>query len=90
MDSIVPKEDSDISKELQRQFTKQGIVCNTSSNITNVKKGKNTITLEFDASNFNQESFNIITSLSEILANDELEIGQFELGIFTITINNRF
>ena len=48
MDSIVPKEDSDISKELQRQFTKQGIVCNTSSNITNVKKGKNTITLEYE------------------------------------------
>ena len=45
MDRIVPKEDSDISKELQRQFTKQGIVCNTSSNITNVKKGKNTITV---------------------------------------------
>ena len=50
-------------------------------------KGGNDITLEFDGSNFNQESFNIITSLSEILANGELEIGEFELGIFTITIN---
>ena len=30
----------------------------------------------------------IITSLSEILANDkELEVGEFELGIFTITVN---
>ena len=46
------------------------------------------ITLEFDARDFNQESFNIITSLSEILTNDEeLEVGEFELGIFKITIN---
>ena len=36
----------------------------------------------------NQESFNIITSLSEILSNDdELEVGEFELGIFNIKIN---
>ncbi|MAJ22987.1 MAG: hypothetical protein CMI75_04300 [Candidatus Pelagibacter sp.] len=50
-------------------------------------KGGNDITLEFDAGDFNQESFNIITSLSEILANDELEVGEFELGIFNITVS---
>jgi len=50
-------------------------------------KGGNDITLEFDAGDFNQESFNIITSLSEILANDELEVGEFELGIFNIKVN---
>ncbi len=50
-------------------------------------KGSNDITLEFDCGDFNQESFNIITSLSEILSNDELEIGEFELGIFKVTIN---
>ena len=50
-------------------------------------KNTNDITLEFDAGNFNQESFNVITSLSEILANDELEVGEFELGIFKVTIN---
>ena len=49
--------------------------------------GSNDITLEFDAGDFNQESFNIITSLSEILANDELEVGEFELGIFNIKVN---
>ena len=48
----------------------------------------NDITLEFEARDFNQESFNIITSLSEILANDEeLEKGEFELGIFNIKVN---
>ena len=50
-------------------------------------KNTNDITLEFDAINFNQDSFNVITSLSEILANDELEVGEFELGIFKVTIN---
>ena len=55
-------------------------------------KGSNDITIEFDAYDFNQESFNIISSLSDILANDEdLSEGEsgeeFELGIFTITIN---
>ena len=50
-------------------------------------KGGNDITLEFEANDFNQESFNIITSLSEILANDELEVGSFELDIFEIQIN---
>ena len=50
--------------------------------------GSNDIVVEFNAREFNQESFNVITSLSEILTNDEeLEIGEFELGIFTITIN---
>jgi len=55
-------------------------------------KGSNDITLEFDANDFNQESFNMITSLSEILANDEdlhegESGGEFELGIFKVTIN---
>jgi len=50
--------------------------------------GSNDIVVEFNAREFSQESFNVITSLSEILANDEeLEVGEFELGIFTITIN---
>ena len=50
--------------------------------------GSNDITIEFDAGDFNNESFNIITSLSEILANDEeLEVGEFELGIFSIKVN---
>ena len=50
-------------------------------------QGSNDITIEFSARDFNQESFNIITSLSEILANDDLEIGEFELGVFKVTIN---
>ena len=52
----------------------------------------NDIVVEFSARDFTSDSFNIITSLSEIIANDEdLSEGEsgeeFELGIFTITIN---
>ena len=50
-------------------------------------EANNDIVLEFNAREFNNESFNIITSLSEILANDELEVGEFELGIFNIKVN---
>jgi len=48
----------------------------------------NDIIVEFDAKEFTQEQFSIINKLSEILANnEELEVGEFELGIFKITIN---
>ena len=55
--------------------------------IPSMHKHTNDIIVEFSCRDFTSDSFNIITSLSEILANDELEIGEFELGIFTITIN---
>ena len=48
----------------------------------------NDIIVEFDAKEFTPEQFNIIAQLSEILSNDEeLEIGEFNLGIFKIKIN---
>lgn len=49
MDRLVPKEDAEVSKELERQFKKQGINAFTSSNIKNVKKNENSITLEYDS-----------------------------------------
>ena len=49
----------------------------------------NDIVVEFDSKEFTPEQFNIIAQLPEILANDEeLEIGEFGLGIFTIKVNN--
>ena len=44
------EEDRDISKELERQFSKQGIVSNTSIKITNVIKNKDSVTLDFEKS----------------------------------------
>jgi len=48
----------------------------------------NDIEVEFNARQFTPEQFNYIAQLPEILSNDEeLEVGEFELGIFTITVN---
>ena len=48
----------------------------------------NDIEIEFDAREFNPKEFNYLANISEILANDEeLEVGEFELGIFTIKVN---
>ena len=48
---------------------------------------QNDIEVRFDGGKFNDSSFQYIQQLSEILANDELEIGSFELDIFEIQIN---
>ena len=48
---------------------------------------QNDIEIRFDGSKLNNQNFNYITQLSQILANDELEIGSFELDIFEIQIN---
>ena len=49
---------------------------------------QNDIEVRFDGTDFNEQSFQIIQQLSEILANDEeLTKGRFELGIFEISIN---
>ena len=47
----------------------------------------NDIEIRFDGTKFNDQSYQIIQQLSEILANDELEVGSFELDIFKISIN---
>jgi len=48
----------------------------------------NDIIVEFDVKEFTPQQFNYIAQLSEILANDEeLEVGEFDLGIFKITVN---
>jgi hypothetical protein len=45
----------------------------------------NDIIIEFDASLLTKESFNIITSLPDIIT-ESGEIGEFELDIFKISI----
>ena len=60
------------------------------SNIGN--EPDNDIIVEFNCKEFTPQQFNYLAQLSEILANDEeLEegsFGEFDLGIFKITINN--
>ena len=49
--------------------------------------GENDIVVEFDAKQFNQQSFNIIQQLPEIIK-ESGEVGEFELDVFKITINS--
>jgi glycosyltransferase involved in cell wall biosynthesis len=54
-----------------------------SSKYTNSKED---ITIEFNAQNLNQDNFNILTQLPEIIE-ESGEVGEFELDIFKIKIN---
>jgi glycosyltransferase involved in cell wall biosynthesis len=56
-------------------------------NRINNKQTDNDIVVHFDATKLTQESFNILTQLSDIITSSG-EIGSFELGIFKITINS--
>ena len=48
---------------------------------------QNDIIVRFDSRDFFSNSYGYIQTLSEILANDDLEVGSFELDIFSIQIN---
>jgi len=45
------------------------------------------IIVEFDANKLTQYSYNIITELSSILESSEIEVGEFELDIFKVKVN---
>ena len=54
----------------------------------NFVKDKHQVKCEDIVKDLNQEQFSYITQFSQILANDEeLEEGEFELGIFTVKVN---
>ena len=53
----------------------------------NCPEAENDILVEFDARNFNQNSFNIIQNLSDIIS-ESGEVGEFEIDCFKITITD--
>jgi hypothetical protein len=53
----------------------------------NDPKLENDIVVEFDERQFNQQSFDIVQKLSEIIK-ESGEVGEFELNVFKITINS--
>lgn len=53
----------------------------------NDPQGENDIVVEFDMKQFNQQSFNTIEQLSEIIK-ESGEVGEFELDIFKVNINS--
>jgi glycosyltransferase involved in cell wall biosynthesis len=55
--------------------------------VKDAKNGKDNIVIEIDGNNFNQQDFQLIQQLNDIIQ-DSGEIGEFELGNLKITINN--
>ena len=49
MPNILPLEDTDASKEVERSFKKRGITCLTTAKISNVKAGKDSVTMTVEA-----------------------------------------
>ena len=47
--------------------------------------GENDIVVEFDATRLNQQNFQLLQQLSEIIK-DSGEVGEFEIDIFKVTI----
>jgi dihydrolipoamide dehydrogenase len=82
MDRIVPKEDEEISKELQRQFRKQGINTNTATHINKVTKSATQITLEFENSGENK-----VNTFDKVLLGVGIKPNSDNLGIEPLGIN---
>ncbi|MDX2151557.1 MAG: dihydrolipoyl dehydrogenase [Bryobacteraceae bacterium] len=60
---IVPVEDEEISKELEKSFKKQGIRCETGAKVENIVKGDNGVTFTATLSSGKQEQFEVDTLL---------------------------
>ena len=75
--------------EVEKKLKETNEVIDLSEKVCSIHAEKqNDIEVRFDATEFTPQQFNYIAQLSEILANDEeLEVGEFELGIFTIKVN---
>jgi dihydrolipoamide dehydrogenase len=60
---IVPLEDEDASKELERLFKKSGIRVETGARVENVQRGENSVTFTATFANGKQENFEVETLL---------------------------
>jgi len=83
MPNIVPVEDEDVSKQLEKSFKKQGIEVMTSSEVTSVDtKGKGCVVTVKNAAGEKKIECDIVLSAVGIAANIE-GIGLEEVGIVT-------
>ncbi len=60
---IVPLEDEEVSKELERLFKKSGIRVETGARVENVQRGENSVTFTATFANGKQENFDVETLL---------------------------
>ena len=82
LDRLLPIEDADVSKELEKQFTKQGIVCRTATKVAalNVKGGKAEVQLESKDGKRATETFDCVLVAVGRKPNTE-GIGLAEAGV---------
>ena len=77
-DSYIQKEQPNTLYDLKKR------VLNLNNNYP---EGENDIVIEFDCTKLDNDNFQLIQQLSQIISSSG-EVGQFELGIFKITINS--
>jgi glycosyltransferase involved in cell wall biosynthesis len=76
INSYIEKEESQTLYDL----TKKVFSINSEKN--------NDIIIRFDGNDISEEEFVYLTKLSTILGSDELEVGNFELGLFEVQVND--
>jgi len=82
-DRIVPVEDKDVSKELERQFKKQGIKCVTGAKVTSAKSNGGSVTITYER-NGKVETINAEKALNAIGVQANIEgIGLEAAGVQT-------
>ena len=84
LDHLVPREDEEVSAELERQFANQGIEFATSVNVSGVRKTNGRLTVQYEVDGANRE-FNCDKVLLGVGVQPNTdEIGLENLGIKTV------
>jgi dihydrolipoamide dehydrogenase len=84
LDRLVPREDEEVSAELERQFANQGIEFATSANVSGVRKTNGRLTVQYEVDGANRE-FNCDKVLLGVgIQPNTDEIGLENLGVKTV------
>jgi len=81
MPAILPLEDADSSKEVERSFRKRGITVHTGAKISNVKVGKDTVSMTVDAGGEKKEMKPDVVLVAAGRAPNVEDIGLKEAGV---------
>ncbi len=81
MANVLPLEDSDCSKEVERSFKKRGITILTGAKISNVKAGKTSVTMTIDAGGEKKDITADVVLVAAGRAPNVEEIGLKEAGV---------
>ena len=84
LDRLVPREDEEVSAELERQFANQGIEFATSTNVSGVRKTNGRLTVQYEVDGANRE-FNCDKVLLGVGVQPNTDgIGLENLGVKTV------